>query len=150
MKTDSRPETWKHIHEVQKLVNQFIVLLLERAAQHDQSKLEMPEVELFDKHTATLKDLEYGSPAYCKALKALGPALLYHYAKNSHHPDHYQNGVEDMTLIDLIEMLCDWMASTQRQADGNIRRSLMYNKERFKVDEQLHKIFLNTVERLGW
>jgi len=151
MKTpDSRPETWKHIHEVQKLVNQFIALLLERAALHDQSKLDTPEVELFDKHTAQLKDLEYGSPEYQESLKALGPALQHHYAKNPHHPDHYENGLDDMTLIDLIEMLCDWMAATQRQVDGNIRKSLKYNKERFKVTEQLHRIFLNTVERLGW
>lgn len=147
---DSRPETWKHIHEVQKLMNTFITLLLDHAAEHDQSKLETPEVEQFDELTGRLKDLEYGSKEYQESLKALGPALEHHYAKNPHHPDHYEGGIKDMTLVDVIEMLCDWMAATMRQADGNIRKSLKLNKERFQMDEQLYQIFLNTIERLGW
>jgi hypothetical protein len=47
-------------------------------------------------------------------------------------------------------MFCDWKAATQRMHDGNIRKSLEINKERFEMSEQLYKIFENTVKELGW
>jgi hypothetical protein len=150
MQNDSRPETWEHIHEVQRLVGVFIQELLLRAHQHDQSKLHEPEKELFDKFTLRLKQLIYGSEEYKKSLEELKPALTHHYAKNSHHPEHYVGGIDDMTLVDVVEMLCDWKAATARMSDGNIRKSLIANKERFHISDQLYKIMENTIERLGW
>ncbi len=50
-----------------------------------------------------------------------------------------------MTLMDLVEMFCDWWAATKRHDDGCIRRSIQINRKRFNIDEQLVKIFENTV-----
>lgn len=150
MSEDSRPATWEHIHKVQELLFGFIRELLTRAQGHDLSKLESPEVEVFNEHTNRLKDLTYDSPEYKKSLKVLEDTLAHHYAKNEHHPEHFTNGVDDMTLVDLIEMLCDWKAATLRQHDGNIRKSLMANKIRFHLSDQLERIMKNTIERFGW
>ena len=50
-----------------------------------------------------------------------------------------------MTLVDLVEMLCDWAAATERHADGDIIKSLEINGERFGMTEQLATILENTV-----
>lgn len=147
---DSRPDTWKHINVVQGYLTEIVKRIIGRLLVHDQSKLEDPEKALFDEHTPKLSELEYGSEEYIKTLEELGPALDHHYAKNSHHPEHHENGISDMTLVDIIEMFCDWKAASDRQHDGNIRKSLKANKARFKISPQLHNIFENTVKELGW
>ena len=53
-----------------------------------------------------------------------------------------------MTLIDLIEMLCDWKAATVRNKNGNIRKSIEHNADRFKMSPQLKQIFENTVREM--
>ena len=138
-------ETIKHIHMVRQLLSGMIEELDNRARNHDQSKLESPEKEIFGEYTPKLSKVLYGSPEYNELLNLVKPALDNHYAKNRHHPQHWPNGVDDMTFIDLLEMLADWKASTMRMKDGNIRKSITINAERFKMSPQLVKIFENTV-----
>lgn len=137
-------KTLRHIETVRNYINTVIKELLIRGEQHDQSKLDSPEVELFDKYTTELKGLTYASPEYKETMKKLKPALDHHYANNKHHPDHYANGIKDMTLIDLVEMLCDWKASSMRATDGNILKSIEINQKRFKFTKELKQILENT------
>ena len=74
------------------------------------------------------------------------PILDHHYKNNRHHPEYHKNGIDDMNLIDLVEMFCDWLAATKRHADGDIMKSIKHNKDRFKMNEQLVKIFENTAK----
>lgn len=113
-------DTLRHIERVRNLLNICVGDLLHRGETHDQSKMAPPELELFMEYTPKLKDVTYGSPEYQEFLKGLKPALDHHYANNSHHPEHYKNGLEDMNLLDLVEMMCDWKASSERHNDGNI------------------------------
>jgi hypothetical protein len=53
-----------------------------------------------------------------------------------------------MTLLDLIEMLVDWKAASERHNDGNIRKSVEINGKRFEMSPQLIRIFENTVKEL--
>lgn len=53
-----------------------------------------------------------------------------------------------MTLIDLLEMFCDWKASSMRHNDGNIRKSVEINAGRFKMSPQLVRILENTAALL--
>jgi hypothetical protein len=126
----------------------MIVLLLARAEVHDQSKLDLPEVELLTKYTPKLAGVTYGSTEYQQLLAELKPALEHHYANNRHHPEHHKNGIDDMTLIDLLEMFCDWKAASERHNDGNINKSIEKNADRFSMSPQLVKIFENTVSHL--
>jgi hypothetical protein len=137
-------ETMLHIQKVQHFLNRVVHELLRRSEAHDRSKLDHPEVKLFTEYTPRLAGSTYGSPEYEEFRKALGPALAHHYAHNRHHPEHFKNGVEDMSLIDLIEMFCDWKAATLRHNDGNIRKSIEKNAERFHLSGQLVRILENT------
>lgn len=141
-------ETIKHIHAVRALLSAMIEELDNRARNHDQSKLESPEKEIFGEHTPELAKTEYNSPEYKALLEKVKPAIDHHYANNRHHPEHWPKGINDMTLIDLVEMLCDWKAATQRNKNGNIRTSIDKNKDRFNMSEQLVQIFHNTVREM--
>lgn len=143
---DSRHDTWTHIHEVQRGLNVVIKDLLTRAHVHDQSKLVWPELEAFNVSTPKLAGLKFGSPEYQQSLDDMRPALEHHYSVNSHHPQHYENGIRDMSLMDLIEMLVDWKAACKRHDDGgNIRDSIEFNAKRFGFGDELKGILLNTV-----
>lgn len=148
---DSRADTMAHINRVQTLIAEAMDNLAVRAADHDLSKLAEPEKSTFDACTLKLKAMAYGSAEYKAALAELKPALDHHYAANSHHPEHFANGVDGMSLFDVLEMLLDWKAATERmQGGGDIRRSLEINRERFKLSPQLENILANTVREMGW
>lgn len=138
-------ETLKHIAKVRALLMGMIEELDSRARNHDLSKLESPEKEIFGEFTPELAKTEYGSQEYKDLLQKVKPAIEHHYAKNRHHPEHWKNGIEDMTLIDLVELLCDWKAAGERNKNGNIRKSLEVNTERYGLSPQLKKIMENTV-----
>lgn len=101
-------------------------------------------------YTPKLKASTYGSDEYKGFLEGMGEGLRHHYEANRHHPEHFPNGVNDMTLVDLMEMLADWKAATERHADGDVARSLRVQKERFGISDQLAQVLHNTVEHLGW
>lgn len=143
---DSSAETLKHIRRVNDLIIDVCYELLQRAKKHDQSKLEEPEKSTFDEVTPLLKDLKFGSEEYTESTRRIKPALDHHYSVNSHHPQHYKDGINGMNLFDIVEMFCDWNAAGERTKDGNIYNSIEVNSERFGISKQLKKILINTAE----
>jgi len=149
---DSAVDTAKHIKRVREFIG-YMTSGLETAANvHDQSKLRPPEKEAFDIATPKLKGLTYGSPEYMAALKDLGLALDHHYKNNRHHPEHYVVdgiwGIWGMDLVDLTEMICDWLAASERHEDGDIIASIEANQKRFGYSDDLKQILMNTVRNL--
>ena len=142
---DSRPDTIEHISHVQVLLGRVIGDLSRRAAEHDASKLREPEKAVFDEYTPKLRDSTYGSEEYKRFLEGMGEGLRHHYAVNDHHPEHFEGGIGEMNLLQLTEMLCDWLAATKRHADGDIRRSIEQNAERFGYGEEIRRLLLNTL-----
>jgi len=144
-------DTLEHIIKVQSYINLFLTELLKRGQNHDRTKLDHPEVELFAEMTPKLATCSYKnedgsiSEEYKAMLEELKPALDHHYAKNRHHPEHYPDGVAGMTLIDLVEMICDWKASAHRQHNGNILQTLETNAKKHNIPETLVQILKNTV-----
>lgn len=147
---DSADDTEKHIAQVKTLLFEIIVKLGRRAGVHDGSKLNPPEKECYDLYTPQLKELTYGSDEYKRTLENMGHALQHHYQVNSHHPEHYENGIGGMSLLDLVEMLVDWRAASLRHADGDIVKSFEINKKRFEISDQLAGILENTAREMGW
>jgi len=147
---DSTADTLDHIRKVQRNLSAIAIDLLLRAEMHDESKLQSPEKEIFDVVTPKLKGLTYGSDEYKAGIAELGESLKHHYAVNPHHPEHNVNGVDGMSLMDIIEMFADWNAASMRHADGNFAKSLEINRERFAISDQLAQIFENTRFELGW
>lgn len=143
--SEAKFKTMRHIETVRNYLNVVIKEFLKRQEQHDQSKLQLPEVEIFEIYTAKLRDLEYGSDDYKQCLAEMKPAIEHHTANNRHHPEYFEHGIISMTLIDLLEMLCDWKAATLRHKTGDIFKSIDINQKRFGYSDELKGVFQNTV-----
>jgi hypothetical protein len=144
-KYDSTKDTKKHIKRVRFYIKSCIRELRKKAVSHDFDKIhDSTEKSLFDEFTPKLKDCTFGSDEYKEYLESLKPALDIHYKNNRHHPEHFKNGISGMNLIDLLEMVCDWKASSERHADGNIMKSIEINQERFGYSDELKSILINT------
>lgn len=144
-KYDSTPDTLNHINKVGDFIGIILRELAERSMTHDHTKTLSPEVEIFNEFTPKLKTSTYGSEEYKGYLKEMSVALEHHYSNNRHHPEHFEDGISGMNLVDLIEMICDWKAATMRHNDGNIVKSIEINQKRFGYSDELKQIFLNTV-----
>jgi hypothetical protein len=165
-------ETMDHIQLVRSWIGRAQENLAARYHGHDQSKLKDPERSGFRAMTADarLKDLTYGSPEYRAVLKEHAPTINRHYANNDHHPEYWaiadpgdemaepfydkelaKNGyaIRRMSLLSLLEMLCDWKASTGRMKDGDLKRSIEMNQERFGYSDELKWLLINTARELG-
>ena len=138
--------TITHIERVRHHINSVIHALIRRGEDHDKSKLHPPEVQLFTEFTPLLAGSDYDSEEYKGFLSAMKPALDHHYGRNRHHPEHFKGGVDDMNIVDLIEMVCDWKAAGERQDNGNLRKSLEINANRFNLSPQLVKILENSID----
>lgn len=156
--SDQRFKTMRHIETVRNYLGAVIRALTIRQEQHDQTKLESPEREIFDEYTPKLRGCTYGSDEYKQYLVEMNKALKHHYEKNAHHPEHFQeeadatfraSPIRCMNLIDLLEMLCDWKAATLRHADGDIYKSIEINQKRFGYSDELKSILRNTVDWLN-
>jgi len=145
VKHPSIKDTNEHINKVRTHMKKFEVDIKERAEIHDKSKLEEPELSVFDELGVQLSKIEYGSDEYKERLKKMKPALDHHYANNRHHPEYHKNGIKDMNLIDIVEMICDWKASSERYSKGDFLKSLELNKKRFGYSDELHQLIINTV-----
>lgn len=138
--------TQQHINLVRQLLRVAANELLVRGELHDQSKFSDAEIEMFARYTPRLKQMTYGSDEYNQCLQEMKEGgLAHHYANNRHHPEHFRRGIYGMNLFDVLEMFIDWLASTKRHADGDIRRSIEVNETRFAMQSQLVSIFHNTV-----
>ncbi|GAB3899985.1 hypothetical protein GCM10029964_086700 [Kibdelosporangium lantanae] len=99
-----------------------------------------------------------GDPGFAPPLQflhalvdSMGQGLRHHYAHNRHHPEHFADGVNGMTLVDLVEMLADWKAATERTfPHGDLADSLAINRERFGIAPRLMDILANTARHFGW
>lgn len=148
--SDSTQDTEDHMLKVQARMGVVLYELQIRADQHDASKLEEPEKSGYDRLVVDLKDVVYGTDEYRAALVAAKPVIDHHYQVNTHHPEHYENGIAGMSLLDLVEMVCDWKAASERTKQGSIAQSLAHNCQRFQIDDQLASILENTVKELNW
>lgn len=151
-----RQATIDHIQKVQHYCSLMVARFANRFSDHDRSKLEEPEAPTFARVTGKLHGLTFGSEEYKQALVEMGPALDHHYAHNRHHPEYFEDGIQGMDLLDIVEMVADWYAASQRHANGDIMKSLDINQERFGFSDDLKAVMANTVKLIqeteteGW
>ena len=137
-------ETIGHKNKVKENILRIVEGLLYRAETHDDSKLKEPELSIFAEWGPKLSKMEYGSDEYKEALAKMGEGLKHHYEENLHHPEHFENGIRGMDIVDVVEMICDWKAASERMKTGDFKSSLEYNRKRFEFGEELEDIFRNT------
>jgi len=127
---------WDHQERVASTMRDISNDIEDRGDSHDSSKFSEEEylgfVELFgadfsmDVRSKEYQDIVTNAKTSC---------IQAHYKNNRHHPEHHAN-VADMTLLDLIEMVCDWKgASKSLRHKGGFRDNLAYLKQRKGLTE---------------
>jgi len=121
--------------------------LSKRQFSHDRSKFGVDELEVYKEYTPKLEQVNYNSKEYHEYLKEIKKGIQHHYQHNKHHPQFYENGVMGMTLIDLLEMTCDWKVDADSKG-VSLYEFIISNKERFNIPEPLVQILKNTASNL--
>ena len=146
---NSKKDTKEHIKRIAYYLHLCKKEIVKKAKFHDYDKLHNKiEKKLFDEYTPKLKNCTYGSDEYKIFLEGLKEGLNIHYANNRHHPEHFEKGIQGMNLLDLLEMICDWKAASERHNDGDIYKSIEINQKRFGYSDELKTIFINTINFL--
>ena len=83
-------------------------------------------------------------------MKKMGKALNHHYNANKHHPEHWEYGITQMNLLEILEMLADWKAASERMKEGSLLLSIEKNQTRFKYSDEFKNLLLNTTKYLNW
>lgn len=149
--SESRAQTRQHIAQVRALLEQVIANIDHRLEDHDKSKLVEPEVSGYASLHKAMDGVLYGSAEYLAVVAAHREVINLHYERNDHHPQHYANGMFGMSLMALLEMLCDWKARADAEESG-LDRSFAIQAGRATTDGEhvLLGILRNTAIELGW
>lgn len=150
MEFDFLCDTVLHISEVNENLEEIISELKKRGLSHDRTKLQQLEFDGFVSTREKFKKANYGSPEYKECIELTKPAVEHHYKNNRHHTGFHKNGINDMTLIDIIEMIADWKAAARRSPDKTLQDTLDYAFKKYKIDSQLAVVITNTLVQLKW
>src|SRR5215471_7801928 len=87
----------------------------------------------------------YGTPEYKEAIERSRAASEHHYSQNAHHPEHYKNGVRDMSLLDLLLWIADCKASGDRGSSSRMGDLLIFLRARYALGDQVVGILEATI-----
>lgn len=132
-------EMLEHNAVVQRNLLKIADALRTRATSHDKSKFSLEEFEDFVELKKISRIHAYGSQEYDDSMKD-NKALDLHFERSAHHPEHYAGGVADMSLLDIVEMVCDWKAVNLTKRYNPSTRSweelLVIQTKRFKLTDR--------------
>lgn len=134
-----------HKHLVSESLGDMMRDLLKRAETHDNSKYSHEERDIYEQVTPLFQGVKYGTPEHEVVKAKLGPALDHHYQHNDHHPEHFENGIAQMDIMQLCEMVADWYAAIRRDPNAHFEESLQKLKDKYHLHPQLFSIITNTV-----
>lgn len=97
--------------------------------EHDESKFSEEEFEPYAKKFYGPQDVNGKPLAY---VPGYDEAWKHHWMNNEHHPEHWLG--EDMPLIYILEMLCDWGSFSIKA--GNMRELSDFYYNKAKDDEE--------------
>lgn len=120
-----------HRESVQRFGKLFIELLSRRLEEHDRDKLGSSQ-------------LEYRNDWYNTSLENRVTCKNLHYRESRHHPEGFDGGISGMSLLDLVEMVLDWISWAEKMGlwlgDSNFKK--------YGIDDQLASIIANTAADL--
>lgn len=148
LETQGLRSVFDHLNRVQNHMATALANLAKRLANHDLSKLGQSEIDLVT-GKPKLNSIEYMSDEYKEALENISTAVSAHYKANSHHPEHFEHWSE-MTLFDLLEMVCDWKAASETNPNGGFSNSVAFGKDRHGFSDEMAQILKNTGHEMGW
>ena len=136
--------TLQHKENIATLLAKFAAELTYRSAVHDNSKFFPDEFDILSDNVCDFNKYLFDTKEEQDLRERLLPASILHRKRNRHHPEHFENGIDGMNIIDLLEMLCDWKSASTRVSGDSLRKGLPILKKKYNISSQLLKILENT------
>ena len=138
-----------HKNKISNILSTLMNSMIYRSKFHDSSKLSDEELPRYLSVIPELSKCKYGSEEYDEVKKHLGKALEHHYLFNNHHMEYFNNTItisNGMNLLDLLEMISDWIASASRNAKSkeDILNSIQLNINKYKFSTDLSTLIIST------
>jgi len=134
----------KHKEQIAVLLAKFAAELTYRSAVHDNSKFSPDEFDVHSDNVNHFNKYLFDTKEEKELKERLMPAGILHRKRNRHHPEHFEDGIDGMNLIDILEMLCDWKSASTRVSGDSLRKGLPILKNKYNISPQLLKILENT------
>ena len=109
--------------------------LMERAASHDNSKI--VNKDEFRALTSIINDKSCLGDAKAQLSMFKQDSIELHWKHNAHHPEHFTS-YDDMSRIDRMEMVCDWMARSIQYKSDLLQFVETRQNERFHFSELMY------------
>jgi hypothetical protein len=100
--------------------------------EHDESKFGEEEFEAYAKKFFGKQDINGKPLGYIPGFEE---AWTHHWMNNEHHPEHWLG--EDMPLIYILEMICDWGSFSIAEGDPRELIDYYYNNARDDEEKNL-------------
>lgn len=107
--------------------------LAKRCTRHDISKFEGEEIAKFTKLDNSRQSMIDSNETLSEDTKKI---IETHWKNNRHHPEHFKTH-DDMTEIDIMEMVCDWHARSKQFGTDFLSFVKTRQENRFHFDEEL-------------
>lgn len=124
----------RHKEIVQENMHDLIAMLQKRSLRHDRSKWLDDEFDGFAELDSVEAFKKFGTPEY-KGLIENNAGIKLHYERNTHHPEHFTDGINGMSFLDIVEMVVDWKSACETYGNDFLK-SLDYSIKRFGCDEK--------------
>lgn len=134
-----------HISRVQKWISKFSTILYIRGLNHDRSKLCEPELSMWKKMDEEPR-YPYGTKEYQEKLNRYQELFKLHYKRNKHHPEHWSGYYLEMDLIDIIEMLCDWLGYKEDITIEEAEALIDQQCRRYNFNNTFRALLFNTLK----
>lgn len=138
-------DTMEHATRVSIILTKVAKNLIYRGKVHDNSKFKTPEREIYEMNHDKLSKAKFGTDEYRKIQDEMSVAIDHHYQSNDHHPEHFENGIVDMNLIQMTEMLADIFAMSLSKGTDVIKFLPTFMREK-DIPENYYMILKNTLE----
>ena len=113
--------------------SELAIKLIRRAGIHDNSKFSMREIDCLSKISDLQNDDDgFTNPDY-KLNSAQEELIKIHWQHNRHHPEFFNN-INEMRLLDILEMICDWHARSVEYSTDLLEFVTKRQKTRFHFD----------------
>lgn len=122
----------RHRAQVSFLLRELAREFERRADLHDVSKFQLDELEGFVEVNRIAREHAFGSEEYNNSLKD-NQAIALHFSRNPHHPEYHAGGINDMSFIDFIEMVVDWIAANKTYGTTKWEAVITEQKRRFNL-----------------
>lgn len=127
--------------------DELAINFIRRASVHDNSKLLPEEIDALSKIAPLQEDDDgFTNPNYRLNEKQLD-LIRIHWKHNRHHPEFFQN-INDMTELDILEMICDWHSRSVEFGTNLIDFVMSRQENRFHFPDEMFEYILMMCKKM--